>query len=94
MEPGRELDAKIAEKLGWSVIDGRWYPHYSTDDGTALGLAEEMLKRDEVWYVELSRGGDGFACYLKPKGYDWFGEHETLCGAIATACARALGVEE
>ena len=96
MEPGRSLDGAIAEKLGVRPGSDRnpWIPHYSTDNGTALGLLEEMIELDDVWGVEISKSFGKFECYLQPKRYEWFGQHEKLPGAIALAVARALGVEE
>ena len=89
MQPGRDLDAAIAKKLGWSVIDGRWYPHYSTNDGTALGLLEEI----GLMFHGYPQN-HGWRIYLYRDDMVYQAVHETLPGAIALACARALGVEE
>ena len=92
MKAGRELDAKVAEFMGWHIM--RWInhpgtppqmfrgdnfqdiPHYSTDISVALPVLEKTMLRGDV-FIEWWQDGEWFVCD-QPVGY--------RVGAISANC--------
>lgn len=40
IEPGRDLDVKVAEAIGWTYLANKDLPHFSTDTAAAMTLLD------------------------------------------------------
>jgi hypothetical protein len=105
MNPGRELDALVAEKvMGCHNVNGQLYPpdfsghgihlaivapHYSTSIAAAWKVVEKL----ENNFVALSALGSGFRVEMKAfVTATVYGEADTAAHAICLAALKAVGL--
>lgn len=105
MEPGRKLDALVAEKvMGWKDCEGGrgsapeggrfLVPHYSDGMGPAWEVVEKLRSDSNNHMIEIFWDCDTWFCVIQSHNKELVKEWcETAPHAICLAALKAVGVE-
>ena len=91
---GEELDRQIERRV-FGRVPGRSVPPFSTEDWTAVALAELVSRQTGWWFDVVERDGTWEAMWIElppPGGSEHGSRRRILTLVTATASTRALAI--